>query len=158
MASPDAVFRQGRVWQLLTATFLHAGFIHLFLNMIFLWMVGREMESLYGSRDFLAFYLTSAVVSTLCWCAIEFFQAGQHYMLGASGAVTAVLTLYTLYYPRREVLFFFVVPLPMWVVLCIFLATPFLASASEQALPSRAISRALCLPWSSSTSISATPG
>jgi rhomboid family protein len=126
-ASPDAVFRQGRIWQLLTATFLHAGFFHLFFNMMFLWMVGREMESLYGSRDFLAFYLSAAVVSTFCWCAIEFFQPGPHYMLGASGAVMAVLTLYTLFYPKREVLFFFIVPMPMWVLLCIFLFAPLIS-------------------------------
>ena len=56
-ASPEAIFQHGRIWQLWTATFLHSGILHILGNMWFLWLVGREMESLYGSRDFLAFYL-----------------------------------------------------------------------------------------------------
>ena len=39
--------------------------------MWFLWLVGREMESLYGSRDFLAFYLLAGGVSTLGWAVIQ---------------------------------------------------------------------------------------
>jgi len=125
-ASPEGIFRQGRVWQLLTATFLHdANIWHIVGNMIFLWIVGREMEAMYGSRDFLAFYLASAAVSTFCWAVSAAMASGDgfSYMIGASGAVTAVLTLYTLYYPRREILFFFI-PMPMWVVLTIFLLWP----------------------------------
>ena len=56
-ASPEGIFQHGRIWQLWTATFLHADILHILGNMWFLWLVGREMESLYGSRDFLAFYL-----------------------------------------------------------------------------------------------------
>ena len=124
-ASPEGIFRQGRVWQLLTATFLHdpSHILHIVGNMLFLWIVGREMESLYGSRDFLAFYLAAAVVSTFCWAVVAAFTPGFHYMVGASGAVMAVLTLYTLYYPRREILFFFI-PMPMWLVLGIYLVWP----------------------------------
>jgi membrane associated rhomboid family serine protease len=122
-ASPEAIFRHGRVWQLLTATFQHAGLLPIIFNMWFLWIVGREMESLYGSRDFLAFYLAAAAVSTLGWAAIQAFQPGPRYMLGAAGPVMAVLTLFTLFYPKREILFFFI-PMPMWAVLGIFLVFP----------------------------------
>ena len=66
-ASSRRIFDHGRVWELLTATFLHAGPFHLLWNMLFLWMVGREMESIYGSRDFVALYLSAAVISTLGW-------------------------------------------------------------------------------------------
>ena len=46
-------------------------------------------------------------------------------MIGASGAVTAVVTLFTLYHPKREILFMFI-PMPMWMVLTIFLVPPLL--------------------------------
>src|SRR5271166_6118913 len=69
-ASPEAIFQHGRIWQLWTATFLHGDILHILANMWFLWLVGREMESLYGSRDFLAFYLLAAGVSTLGWAVI----------------------------------------------------------------------------------------
>ncbi len=130
-ASPEGIFQHGRVWQIWTATFLHADIWHIIGNMWFLWLVGREMESLYGSRDFLAFYLASAGLSTLGWAAIAAFSGSgidspvhqYRHMVGASGAVMAVVALYTLYYPRREILFFFI-PMPMWVVFGIFLLLP----------------------------------
>jgi len=124
-ASPVGIFRQGRVWELLTATFLHADLWHILGNMLFLWIVGREMEGLYGSRDFLAFYLVAAVVSTLVWAATQAITGDPRSMVGASGAVMGVVALYTLYYPRREILFFFI-PMPMWVVLVIYLVMPIL--------------------------------
>ena len=63
----EETFRHFKLWQLLTATFFHADIWHLFWNMWFFWIVGREMEPLYGSRDFLAFYLCAAIFSTLVW-------------------------------------------------------------------------------------------
>jgi membrane associated rhomboid family serine protease len=129
-ASPYGIFRQGRVWQLLTATFLHADIWHILGNMLFLWIVGREMEGLYGTRDFVAFYIASAVFSTLAWAASQAFADGPRSMVGASGAVMGVVMLYTLYYPRREILFFFI-PMPMWVVVAIYLVLPFLAERQE---------------------------
>ncbi len=134
-ASPAAIFQNGYIWQLWTATFMHADLFHILGNMWFLWLVGREMESLYGSRDFLAFYLLAAGVSTLGWAAIMAFSGPfglQQHMVGASGAVLAVVTLYTLFYPRREILFFFV-PMPMWVLLGIYLVYPLLVSRSHVA-------------------------
>ncbi len=124
-ASSAGIFRYGYVWQLLTATFLHENFMHLLWNMLFLWMVGREMESFYGSRDFVALYVGAAIVSTLGWAFVDFFSQTDpmrmQSMLGASGAVMAVVVLYALYYPHREVLLFFVLPVEMWLLVVVFL-------------------------------------
>jgi membrane associated rhomboid family serine protease len=122
-ASPEGVFRHYRIWELLTATFFHESIWHLAGNMWFFWIVGREMESLYGSRDFLAFYLSAAIVSTFFWVLMDSMSPQHHIMIGASGAVMAVVTLFTLFYPRREILFFFL-PMPMWVLLVIYLVFP----------------------------------
>jgi membrane associated rhomboid family serine protease len=125
-ASSDGIFHHGRVWELLTATFLHGNFFHILWNMLFLWMVGREMESFYGTRDFVAMYLSAAVFSTLGWALIEEFSPadpmrGSSTMLGASGAVMAVVVIYALYYPRREVMLFFILPVEMWLLVVVFL-------------------------------------
>ncbi|AGA29246.1 putative membrane protein [Singulisphaera acidiphila DSM 18658] len=122
IASSDGIFRHGYVWQLLTATFMHAGVYHLLWNMVFLWMVGREMESFYGTRDFVAFYLCAAVLSTLGWVAIDTFLGHHGNMLGASGAIMAVVVVYAMYYPHREILLFFVLPVQMWLLVVIYLA------------------------------------
>ncbi len=112
------------VWRLITAPFLHStsDILHIVFNMLFLWWVGREIESMYGSREFLVMYLSAAVFSTFCWALFDYYWVhGGRPMLGASGAVTAVVVLYTLYYPRREVLLFFIIPMQMWLLLVIFL-------------------------------------
>jgi membrane associated rhomboid family serine protease len=124
-ASPEYTLHHLYLWQLLTATFLHANLLHLVGNMWFLWIVGREMEALYGSRDFLAFYLSAAIVSTLGWVVFDAASGQSHFMVGASGAVMGVVMLFTLFYPKREILFFFI-PMPMWALLVIYLVFPML--------------------------------
>jgi membrane associated rhomboid family serine protease len=125
-ASSDGIFHRGRVWQLLTATFLHAHFFHILWNMLFLWMVGREMESFYGTRDFVAMYLGAALVSTLGWALVDEFSrpgpmGSSVTMQGASGAIMAVVVLYALYYPHREILLFFIIPVEMWILVVVYL-------------------------------------
>jgi hypothetical protein len=91
--------------------------------MLFLWMVGREMEAFYGKWEFVFLYLSSAVVSTLFWAVADLFTAhpGLHTMVGASGAVMSIVVLYTLYYPRREILVMFLIPVEMWIFLVVYL-------------------------------------
>jgi membrane associated rhomboid family serine protease len=123
-ATSHGVLYQGKVWQLLTAAFLHANLIHLLLNMYFLWVVGRELEPMYGPRDFLALYLSAAVFSTLGWAVwSEWVTHSPAPMVGASGAVFAVVVLYALYYPRRELLFMFVIPMEVWVFVGLLVAS-----------------------------------
>ena len=138
--SSDQIFsRYPQVWRLLTATFIHDGSNpwHIVMNMLFLWMVGREMESFYGSRDFAAFYGSAAVVSTLAWVLSDRLQRPeiQGVMMGASGAVMATMVLYTLYYPRREVLLAFVFPVEMWFLLVLFIGYDLLQFLSNSTQP-----------------------
>ncbi len=135
-AHSTEIFRKFHVWQLLTATFLHSpsDVFHIAFNMLILWFVGREMEAMYGPRDFLALYLAAAVVSTLCWAALDYGMHGVDsptIMLGASGAIMAVLTLYTLYNPRREMLLFGILPVEMWMLLAFYLGADLFWLLSE---------------------------
>lgn len=127
-ASSVDIFEHGYVWQLVTAPFLHADPWHILVNMLFFWFVGREIEAMYGSFDFTLMYLTAAVLSTFGWAVLDYAgpDQGSGYMLGASGAVMAVVVIYAMYYPRREVLLFFVLPVQIWLLLLIFLGMDFL--------------------------------
>ena len=124
-ANSDAIFKHGRVWQLFTAAFLHDShsLFHVGWNMLFLWMFGREVENIYGSREFSIFYVSAAVFSMLCWAVVDRFTpgAGFHNAIGASGAVMAVVTVYVLYYPHREMLLFLVLPVEAWMFLALYL-------------------------------------
>ena len=57
-------------------------------------------------------------------------------MIGASGAVMAVVMLFTLFYPKREIIFFFI-PMPMWMLLVIFLVFPLIADLERRHDPRR---------------------
>lgn len=124
----DDLLRHGQVWRLITAGFLHHDGWHIAMNMLMLWIVGRDMESIHGSRDFLAMYLTAAVVGNLCWVGINLGIGGDPTVpeYGASGAVWGVTALYTLYYPNREILLFFFLPVPMWLLAVLYIGQDFI--------------------------------
>ena len=135
-AQSSEIFGHFQVWRLLTATFLHdVNPFHILMNMLFLWMVGREMESFYGTRDFVAMYVAGAVFSTLVWAIADRFGPDPGgAMIGASGAVMAVAVLYTLYYPRREIMLF-IFPVEMWMLLAIYLGYDLLQFLSNSNAP-----------------------
>lgn len=86
--SASAVLREGEYWRLLTATFLHAGLLHLAFNMIGLWEAGRQICRWYGNGQFLFIYLGAALGGS----ALSLhFSAQQAVSVGASGAVFGVL-------------------------------------------------------------------
>ena len=79
---------------------------------------------MYGRRDFYIFYLSAGVLSILAETVLQHF-GGHHRVeiIGASGAVMAVVVLFTLFYPRREILFFFFIPAPIWLLCTIYIAS-----------------------------------
>jgi rhomboid protease GluP len=86
--SASAVVLQGQHWRLLTATFLHAGLLHLAFNMLGLWEAGRQICRWYGNGQFLLIYLGAALGGS----ALSLhFSAQQAVSVGASGAVFGVL-------------------------------------------------------------------
>jgi membrane associated rhomboid family serine protease len=106
----------GQVWRLLTYAFLHDtnSIYHILFNMLFLWWFGADMEDLYGPREFLAFYLASALAGGVLYTLTEVATGGQHAALGASGAVTAILVLCAIHYPTRIIYVMFLLPVPIW--------------------------------------------
>ncbi len=117
------------LWQLLSHGFAHAsissssGIFHVLFNMLFLVMLGRTVERRYGSSEFLRFYLLAIVLSGLVWLLISAVTGRGGLMVGASGAVTAVVFLFVLNYPREILMIFGVIPAPAWVIGVLFLIT-----------------------------------
>jgi membrane associated rhomboid family serine protease len=105
----------GQVWRLLTYAFLHApeNIWHIVFNMWVLWLFGPDVEDLYGASEFLLIYLGSALIGAVAFALTNLNGASA---LGASAAVTGVLVLCALHYPRKMVLLFFVIPMPIWVL------------------------------------------
>src|SRR5262249_54763541 len=136
-ASPEYTFHHFRIHELLTASFVHVGPFSLIFDMWFFWFIGREMESLYGSRDFLAFYLASAVLTTFAGVAVAAATPSFRLLpiFGSWGPILAVMTLFCLYYPKREILIFFILPVPMWLLLAIYILAPLLGRFNGSGSP-----------------------
>ncbi len=112
----DKVLYSGQVWRLLTYAFLHSpdAWSHIIFNMIFLWWFGSDVESLYGPREFLAFYLCSAFFGGVAYETWAVAAGEYSRCLGASGAVTALLVLCACHFPHRVIYVMFMVPVPLW--------------------------------------------
>jgi membrane associated rhomboid family serine protease len=105
----------------LTAMFLHGGWLHLLGNMLFLYVFGNNVEDRLGRLRFLAFYLACGYAATYVFSL--FFAGSSQPLVGASGAIAGVLGAYLVLFPRARVWsllsFFFFLPvrLPAWLVL-----------------------------------------
>ena len=99
-----------KIWQPITYMFIHGDFFHIFMNMFVLWMFGTEMESLWGGKKFLQYYLITGIGSGLVWLL---FNYGKSYsiLIGASGAIYGILLAYGLMFPNRKVLIYFLFPI-----------------------------------------------
>jgi membrane associated rhomboid family serine protease len=120
---PVLAFGHGQLWRCATYIFLHdpSGPFHILFNMLTLWMFGVELEEMWGTRRFVIFYLASGIGSGLFSLLTIVSPLMWHTpVIGASGAVLALLTVYALYFPRRQLLLFFLVPVNVIVAVAIF--------------------------------------
>jgi membrane associated rhomboid family serine protease len=118
----DAV-ASGEVWRLFTPLFVHAGVWHVFFNMLALYWAGSRLEERYGAAEFALFYLLSGTFALaanhlVLLAGLDATRLG----LGASGAVCAVLVVFACHFPRERLLLFFVIPIPAWGLVALFVA------------------------------------
>src|SRR5205814_4755843 len=92
------------IWQLVTYGFLHGGIGHIFFNMLGLYMFGSDIERLFGTRFYLAYYFASVVVAGATHMVItSLMGAAATPMVGASGGVYGLLLAFGWYFPQRRV-------------------------------------------------------
>lgn len=113
---------EGRIWTLLTSAFSHNMFFHLFINMFVLFNFGLMVENYLGAKRFLIFYLLAGVAGSLLHCIVSAFLLHQPELLalGASGAISGVILLFALLYPREKIFIFGIIPIPaIWAAVLI---------------------------------------
>lgn len=98
-------------WQLITYQFMHAGLSHIFFNMFGLWMFGSEIESLWGSKKFLIYYLTCGVAAGVLHLVMTpVLGLIPAPTVGASGAVFGIMIAFAFLFPDRYVYIYFLIP------------------------------------------------
>jgi membrane associated rhomboid family serine protease len=88
---------------LVTAMFLHGGWLHIIGNLLFLWIYGDNVEHRLGHLGYLGAYLAAGAAATLAYAAVLPEAAGHTPLVGASGAISGVLGCYFVWFPRNKV-------------------------------------------------------
>jgi membrane associated rhomboid family serine protease len=124
---PESLMQGQGLATIVTSMFLHAGWMHLLGNMLFLWIYGDNLEDEMGHGGFLLFYLLSGLAAALAQVAMDPFSPIP--MVGASGAIAGVMGGYLLLFPKARVdvlfiflIFFRIFAIPAWIVLGIWFA------------------------------------
>ena len=119
---PRSILGGGSWAGMITAMFLHGGWLHLAGNMLFLLVFGDNLEEELGHLGYLGYYLACGIGAGLVHVWAEPESAVP--VVGASGAIAGILGGYLLMYPRAKVdvlfifiIFFRIFPIPAWIVL-----------------------------------------
>lgn len=134
-------------WQFVTYQFVHAGVFHLFFNMLALWFFGPPLEMRWGTRAFWRFYLIAGIGAGVghallnhvaYWGAraLELNTVGQAFdmyipVVGASGAVFAILLAFAAYHPEQPVLLMMVYPVKIKYLVIGLAVMEFVAMSAE---------------------------
>ena len=126
---PNLILTSYQIWQPLTYIFLHSGFFHILINMLVLWMFGRELEYRWGKNKFLLYYFITGIGSGLVTILFNPFSLIP--VVGASGAIYGILTAYTLIYPSRKVFIYGIFPVQIKYMMLFLGLTAFFASITQ---------------------------
>lgn len=118
--TPKLVRDDLQLWQLITANFVHAGPVHLSVNMLFVLWFGWRLERLLGTRRFALFYLATGIFAHAVYdLGAPLFGAWSS-TGGASGCVLGILALHALCFPRYDVNLYGLLRVRFWWIVALF--------------------------------------
>jgi membrane associated rhomboid family serine protease len=103
---PSYLFAGKEPWTLITSMFLHADLYHLIFNLLFLIAIGLPLESRIGKWRFMAVYLLGGIAGSMLFAVVEWSASQNVILIGASGAISALLGAMLALYPREKIMFF----------------------------------------------------
>lgn len=122
--SGDGAINHFYVWQFLTYMLLHdpSSIFHILFNMLFLYFFGPLIEQHYGSRKFLYMFVGGGILGGLAFTVVNYFQSQYTDVVGASGAIMAIVIAAAMLFPNITVWFFFFIPMRLRTVAIIYVA------------------------------------
>ena len=106
------------IWQPLSYLFVHGDFAHLFFNMLGITILGNQIESLWGTKKYLQFFLLCGICAGIL---SAIYNPNINY-IGASASLCGLLLIYAKLYPNRELLLWFLFPIKIKNLLLLFIA------------------------------------
>jgi membrane associated rhomboid family serine protease len=99
--TPAVVVQGGALHTPITSMFLHGGFMHIFSNMLYLYIFGDNIEDIMGRKRFILFYLLCGLFATAFQLVLNTSSTVPN--LGASGAVSGILGAYLVVFPKARI-------------------------------------------------------
>jgi membrane associated rhomboid family serine protease len=118
---PDVAAGSFQAWQLISYSFLHGSFTHLFLNMFALYMFGSELERLFGPRRYLTYWFVAVIAAGVTQLVVSASTGTYYPTVGASGGVFGLLLAYGINFPRRVIVLLIPpIPMPAWLFVIVY--------------------------------------
>lgn len=114
-------------WQPVTYLFVHGGWRHIIFNMIALFFFGIPVEKTVGSKEFLLFYFVCGILDGLLCMVVYRFFGTNILLIGASGAIYAVLLAYAVIFPRNVIYIWGILPVQAPLLVLVYAAIEFMS-------------------------------
>ncbi|MCY3020184.1 MAG: rhomboid family intramembrane serine protease, partial [Planctomycetota bacterium] len=132
--SRTGVLRDLRIYTLLTSCISHEALGHIFFNMLFFWVLGDEVERIYGFRNFLWLYACCGIAASLAFVGVEAVQAQDSPMLGASGAIMGIAVVAAIFNPSRPISIWGLVTVPLRVLVIVYIVFDILGALDNRSI------------------------
>lgn len=108
-------------WQMVSYAFLHGGLTHIAFNMFGLWMFGRELELIWGTRRLAVFYTASVFAAAAMQLLVTSAIGSTVPTIGASGGLFGLMLGFAMVFPRRTITPLFPpIPMPAWLFVTLY--------------------------------------
>ena len=132
---PSRLINVMEIYRVITHMFLHGSIFHLLSNMLFLWIFGDNVEDKLGHIRFFEFFILAGIVSALLQSGVGFISGHENIpLIGASGAISAVIGAYLIMFPRAKIVTFvvlFITSMPAWVFIGIWFIIQFISAFTQ---------------------------
>ncbi|MCX7666702.1 MAG: rhomboid family intramembrane serine protease [Gemmataceae bacterium] len=114
------LFLKGEIWRLFTYALLHSDILSLIFTILFLIWFARPIEEQQGTIRFLIFFVLTTVLSAGAYFGVAILSGVQAELYGPSALILSLLMLTALRDPRKTILLFFVIPIPIWGLMILY--------------------------------------
>jgi membrane associated rhomboid family serine protease len=122
--------RRHQYYRFVTSAFIHGDGFHIFMNMLALYFMGPFLEIQIGTPGFLGIYFASLLAGS-AWTYMDHFRDGNYRALGASGAISGMMTAASLFGPLQMILVFFILPMPFILATALYIGWSVWASHAQ---------------------------
>ena len=132
---PSNFFFSIQVWRFITYQFLHGDFMHVFFNMMFLYVFGPDLEQRFGRNKFIAFYLICGSMGGILFTILVAIGIlDPAFLLGASGAILGLVAAAAILTPNRQItlMFFFTMTYRVLALIIVAMSTFFFIFGSNE--------------------------